>query len=108
MTGKLTFALPVVWQPDREGNTAKQIASSGREVVALSLVASGAAATVELYDGLSDDPTSLRWVLDSSQQDTDRQQFAYPLFFKKGIYAKLVSGSNFNPVLCLAILSDQV
>lgn len=105
---KQTYALPVVWQPDREGNTAKQIASSGREVSALSLVASGAAATVELYDGQSDNPTDLRWVLDSSQQDTDRQQFANPLFFKKGIYAKLVTGASFNPVLCLAIISDQV
>ena len=110
MIGKNTYSRPIVWDPDTEEVTEKQLSSSGREVVNLKMVASGAAATVFLYDTETGAavPNRLKWVMDSSQQDTDGDNFSYGLSFKKGIYAVLMSGAGFRPILCLSVIHDQV
>ena len=105
MITKQTYSVPGVWKPDLEGNTAKKLAGPC-EVSALKLLASAGAATVEFYDsGSSDAPTGLKWVLDASTTDTDSQVFSSPLAFKFGVYAKLVQGQNFNPIICISRIS---
>lgn len=105
---KQTYSTPItVYEPDKEGNT-KVIASSGREVAFLKLVASGGSAHIELYDNpTTANPTDLVWVMDASTSCNDVNPFPNPLFFKKGIYAKLTQGAGFNAKLCLAYISSQ-
>lgn len=92
-----------VWKPtDQEQE--KKIAGSC-DLTHVSLKAGGAAAVVSLYDGNSSDdkkPTNLRWVLDASTGTPDNEDFSEPLNFKKGIYAVLEQGNNFNAILCFA------
>lgn len=108
-----TYSLPVVWDPDNEPNnaTAKQIASSGREISNLKLAtAGGGSAVVFLYDNANGvpNPTDLRWVMDSGSGTPDANEFASPLAFKKGIYAVLSQGAGLRAILCISILPDQV
>ena len=109
MSQKLTYSLPIVWDPDTEGNTAKVIATSSQEVTALKAVsAKGVAGLIFLYDSGTANATDLRWVMDIPSGSPDIQTFSYPLVFKKGIYAVMEQGQNQRIILSVAIIDDQV
>ena len=110
MIVKHTYSIPNLWEPDVEGVTTKQLASSGREVTALKLSAGAGSAVVALYDNGDGNanPTDRKWVLDASTTDNDGMAFSSPLSFKKGIYAVLEQGAGLGAKLNYAILPDQV
>src|SRR3990167_7956454 len=111
MAAKQTYGKGIVWKPDLEGNTTKQIATAGREIFALGLKAGGASAAVAFYDAKSAGDanyTNQVWFLDASTTDSDSQVFPNPLFFKEGIYAVLEQGTGGNPVICIEYFPDQV
>ena len=105
MSDKLTYSIPGVWDPDTEGNTEKLLAGSC-EIGSMKLATtSTGSALVFLYDavnaaGATD--ANLRWVLDSPKEGPDKHDFSYPLAFERGVYAKLMSGANFRPIVCLS------
>lgn len=82
----------------------KQIATSAREVTHLKLISTGGSAHVSIYDNRNGqaNPNDLVWVMDSSLQTNDIDDFTNALRFKNGIYAVCDDGSGFNPQLCLA------
>ena len=110
MASKQTYSKSIVWQPGVEGNTAKQLVTSGRELTVLALKSGAGAAVVSFYDSnvATTNYADLKWVLDCSTTDTDSQVFPNPLFFKKGVYAVLDQGVGSNPIVCLGYIPDQV
>lgn len=108
MADKATYSKSIVWKPDFEGVTAKQIATSGREVVNLKLVCGGASAHIDLYDSSAGTKDDLRWTMDVSQSGSDSDHFEYPLYFSKGIYAVMTTPAGTNAELGVGYIPDQV
>lgn len=93
-----------VWKPDAAPETSRKLAGPC-EVSALALKASGAAAVVSFYDGVSLTdaiPANLKWVLDASTTSDDDMTFVGALIFQKGVFAVLEQGANFNAIVMIA------
>lgn len=106
---KITNSLPVIWDPDSEGNTSKVIATSSREVTAFKLItAEAGSGLVFLYDSATANATDLRWVMDAAADNADAQVFSSPLVFSKGIYAVLEQGANQRVILSVAVIKYTV
>lgn len=106
--GKNTYSRSVVFQPDVEGVTAKQISSSGREVTNIKLVCGGSSAHIDIYDNANGSAKDLVWFMDVSAQGNDSDHFDYPLAFTKGIYVVMTSPSGTNAQLGFTYLPDGV
>lgn len=93
--------LPVV----QFGAAAKtyQVSNNAREITKLKLISTGGAAHVSCYDNASGqaNPTDLKWVLDSSLQSNDTDDFPGGLRFNKGLYLVCDDGFAFNPQVCV-------
>ena len=108
---KQTNALGLTFNFDELGTVnddGVQVASTGQEITALKLATTeSGSALVYLYDSRNPggaNPSTLRWILDSSSGNPDRDTFANPLSFKHGIYARLVQGANLGAILCVGIV----
>ena len=74
------------------------------EVVLLKATSGGGAATWELYDSATQVEGEVIWILDSSQQNPDVNEFSHPLRFNKGIYVRQVQGAGFTSQVFAAII----
>ena len=107
MITKPTTSRLSYWRPDVEVNTVKQLVSSACELSYIKLSSGSGAAVVELYDAASSgeaNSTAFRFLLDCSTTDNDTNQFVNPPKFERGIYAKLVQGTGYNPTICFSII----
>ena len=84
--------------------TTHQLATSAREITKLKLISTGGAAHVSVYNNRAESTTDLRWVLDSSLQNNDTDDFTNPLYFDEGIYLVCDDGAAFNPQVCVAYI----
>ena len=74
------------------------------EAVLLKAISGSAAATWELYDSAVGQDGEAVWILDSSQQNPDVNEFSHPLKFYRGIYLRQVQGANSNSQVFAAII----
>lgn len=84
----------------------KQVATSAQEITKLKLISTGGSAHVSVYDNANGQasPSDLKWVLDSSLQTNDTDDFFNPLHFDRGIYLVCDDGFAFNPQVCIAYI----
>ena len=74
------------------------------EVVLLKATSGGGAATWEIYDSATAAAGEVIWILDSSQQNPDVNEFSHPLRFYRGIYVRQVQGAGFTSQVFAAII----
>lgn len=70
----------------------------------LKATSGGGAATWELYDSALQVEGEAIWILDSSQQNPDVNEFSHPLRFNKGIYARQVQGAGTTSQVFAAVI----
>ena len=84
----------------------KQVATSSREITKLKLVSVGGSAHVSVYDNANSEanPAELKWVLDSSLNVNDTDDFFNPLHFQRGVYMVCDDGFAFSPQVCITYI----